>query len=142
MLLITLTLNSNENYVPYSDENISNKTLYLYFINVRCWPCIALFAKKKIVDARQNIFIFISNSILNIMLEVNGLICFHLETIILLLCSFINFKHNGFKRANDMKSIATLNILCSLVFSWNKIKIIQCDAKKFFLLALNGAMKS
>lgn len=50
------------------------------------------------------------------MLEVNGLICFHLETIILLLCSFINFKHNVFKRANDMKSIATLNKLCSLVF--------------------------
>lgn len=67
-------------------------------------------------DCRQNIFIFISNSILNIMLEVNGLICFHLETIILLLCSFINSKHNGFKRANDMKSIATLNKLCSLVF--------------------------
>lgn len=50
------------------------------------------------------------------MFEVNGLICFYFEIIILFLCLFINFKYNGFKRVNDMKSIAILNKLCSVVF--------------------------
>lgn len=93
----------------YIQQNITLVFHKRQMLTMYCIVC-----KKE--DCRQNIFIFISNSILNIMLEVNGLICFHLETIILLLCSFINFKHNGFKRANDMKSIATLNKLCSLVF--------------------------